>query len=438
MPSPSPSRRSDVDFVFEQVRRHHAWFDACLPMIASENLISPLARQLLVSDFHDRYAEGHPGKRYYQGLAFIDEVERRCAELARELFGCSHADVRPTSGTNANMAAFFALAQPGDAITALGTASGGHISHAKFGSAGQRGLAIHTYPWNDREMNLEVEGAKKLIREVRPKVVVLGGSVFLFPHPVSEIAPVAREVGARVMYDGAHVLGLIAGGRFQDPLREGADVMTGSTHKTLPGPQGAVLLSNLDDSEENAKLKKKLDSAVFPGVVSSHHLHHMAAKAVTFAEHLEFGRDYASQVVANAKALGQALHEEGVKVLCEHKGFTESHQVVVDVREHGGGKWAAEALERGNVITNMNMLPGDEKPMNPSGLRLGSQELTRIGLRPADMGDVARFVRQVVVDKVAPEKVRADVAEFRKGFRGVRYCFEEGTPAYEFWTLAVK
>ncbi|HWH08747.1 MAG TPA: serine hydroxymethyltransferase [Candidatus Thermoplasmatota archaeon] len=434
----SAAHRKDAEFVLHEVERHHAWFDQSIPLIASENLISPLARRMLVSDFHDRYAEGHPGKRYYQGLIHIDAVERKCKELALRLFDCTWADVRCVSGTEANIAAFAATTKPGDLITAVSTADGGHISHAKFGGAGVRGLAIETYPWDAENMVPDVQGSVKLIREKKPKLCVIGQSMFLFPTPMRDIAAAAHEVGAVVMYDGAHVMGLIAGKRFQDPLREGADFITGSTHKTLPGPQGALILGNFppEAHEEQGTLARKLDRAVFPGTVSSHHLHHLAAKAVALAEHLDFGQAYADQVIRNAKALAQALHEKGVAVLGEKRGFTESHQVVVDVKAHGGGAWAAQALEDAGLITNMNMLPGDTSALHPSGLRLGSQEMTRIGMREADMREVAQFLVDVVVRKEKPADVKRRVAEFRARFKGIHYCYDEGQPAYRFWKLA--
>ncbi|MCA1814087.1 MAG: serine hydroxymethyltransferase [Halobacteriales archaeon] len=424
----------DADFVLEQVRQHTGWFARSLPMIASENVISPLARQMLVSDFHDRYAEGHPGKRYYQGCTYIDEVERRCNELARKLFRANQVDVRATSGTTANMAAFFALAQPGDTIAAINTAQGGHISHAKMGAVGLRGFNLVYYPFDEANMTIDAPLAAKLIRQEKPKACLVGNSLFLFPIDVRTISDAAHEVGARVMYDAAHVLGLIAGGQFQDPLREGADVMTGSTHKTLPGPQGGVVATDLPDTNEaDQKFKKKLDSGVFPGTVSSHHLHHMAAKCVAFAEALDFGEAYAKQVIRNAQALAQGMHELGLKVLCEHRGFTQSHQVAVDVRAHGGGRHCAELLERCNVISNMNMIPGDQKATDPSGLRFGSQELTRLGMREGEMREVAGILHAAVAKGEAPDKVAARVSELRQRFQGVHYCYREGLPAHQLW-----
>lgn len=430
----------EVNAVRESARRNNEWFASSLPMIASENILSPRALEMLTTDFHGRYAEGLPGKRYYQGCKYFDEVESRCIDLAKRLFRAGWANVQSTSGTVSNMAALKSLAKPGDTITAVSTADGGHISHAKMGAVGLRGLQVVEYPWDTESMTVDVDGAVKLIRQVRPRVTLFGQSVFLFPTPLKNgLTDAAHDVGAHVLYDGAHVLGLIAGGQFQDPLREGADVMTGSTHKTLPGPQGGVNLSNhRGDTEEDAKFLRTLESGVFPGVVSSYHLHHVAAKAVAFAEHIEFGRDYAAQTVKNAKALAQALHERGLKVFAEARGFTESHQCLVQIGELGAGKgkWAAELLEQANIITNMNMVPGDTKALSPSGLRLGAQELTRIGMREPQMREIADLYADLLLRQVPPATVKGRVAALRRQFNRVHYCFNDrDRSGYEFREL---
>ena len=422
----------DVAFIQEQVDKHHGWFSESLPLIASENLISPLAREMLLSDFQDRYAEGLPGERYYQGNLYVDAVETRVTELAKRLFRCSHADVRPISGTNANLAVLFALAEPGDTITSVALSDGAHISTAKFGAVGVRGCKTVTYPFNRRDMNLDIDGTIKVLREVKPKVALFGQSVFLFPTPLEALRDALDEVGCPVWYDAAHVLGLIAGGTFQDPLREGADVITGSTHKTLPGPQHGILLAEPRDE----KMAKRLLRGVFPGVVSNHHLHAMAALGVTLAEHLEFGRTYADQVVRNARALGQALYERGVHVVCEHLGFTRSHALAVDVAEHGGGADVALRLERANIIANKNLMPDDTSPVRPSGIRLGSQELTRLGMRESNMAEVAELVARVVVTKEDPAGVARDVASLRRGFQTIQYCYRAGASAHGRYRMA--
>ena len=394
-----------------------------LGMIASENIVSPAVRDIVVSDLHGRYAEGLPGKRYYQGCDDFDTIEALGIELAREVFGASFANIQSISGTVSNIGALKALAKPGDNITAVSTADGGHISHARMGAVGLRDLTLTTYPWDEDRMEPDVDAACKTIREVEPKVALFGQSVFLFPTPMKEMAAAAKEVGASVMYDGAHVLGLIAGGQFQDPLREGADVMTGSSHKTFPGPQGGFLLS----SSEDPAFHRKLNNAMFPGVCSSYHLHHVAGKVMALAEFKEYGAAYAKDIVANAQAFAAALAGEGFDVLAESRGYTASHQVLTrhgDL-DSGAGAKAAQKLEQAGIITNMNMLPGDTKALAPSGLRLGVQELTRVGFTTDEMQDVAKFYARVLLHDEDPARVKNDVHQLKSEHQIIRYCFNE-------------
>ncbi len=421
----------DSVYIRQKVMKHNRWFEECIPMIASENLMSPLAKEMLISDFADRYAEGLPGKRYYQGNIYVDQVEIKALELAKRLFRCDFADVRPTSGTVANMAVLFAFAQPGDTITTCALAQGAHISTCEFGAFGQRGVKSVNYPFNEEDMNLDVDGTAKLLREVKPKVAQFGLSVFLFPPPIRELRDAFDEVGCLVWEDCAHVLGLIAGGQFHDPLREGVNIVSSSTHKTFPGPNhGMILGQDLTEDQEKA-----LQRAVFPGVTSSHHLHAMAALAITLAEMDVFAKDYAAQACRNSRALGQALYERGVPVLCPDLGFTRSHAIAVDVTEFGGGKDCAQLLEDANIICNKNMLPRDTSSVRPSGLRLGSQEMTRIGMKESDMVEVADLIARVVVKKEDPAKVKEDVKAFKRQFTTIQYCFNAGEPAYGYHRL---
>jgi glycine hydroxymethyltransferase len=398
-----------------------------LPMIASENIISPMVRKATNSDLHGRYAEGVPGKRYYQGCDDFDDIESLGIKLAKQVFNANFVNIQSTSGTVSNIAALKALTKPGDKISAVSTADGGHISHARMGAVGLRGLDLHTYPWDEARMEPDVDAACAMIRDLEPQLALVGQSVFLFPTPLQEMADAAHEVGAKVMYDGAHVLGLIAGGQFQDPLREGADVMTGSSHKTFPGPQGGFLLSDSDDE----KFQRKLNSAIFPGTNSSYHLHHVAGKVVALAEFAEFGADYATAIITNAKAFGEAMAAEGFDVLAEERGYTASHQILTrhGEQDSGAGAKAAQLLEDGGIITNMNMLPGDTKAMTPSGLRLGVQELTRVGMGVDEMGVVASLYARVLLKGEDPSSVKRDVRALKGEHQTVHYCFDEG-PAY--------
>ncbi len=420
--------RKHTDFIRNQSRKHTEWFSKSLPMIASENIISPLAREMMLSDFQDKYAEGTVGNRYYEGNRYVDNVERRVKKLTRDIFGVNYADVRPLSGTNANQAVLMAFGGPNKKITAPDVSDGAHISSAKFGSVGFRGMEPKTYPFDVDEMNLDIEGTKNLLRKEKPDIALFGRSVFLFPPPLDELKDVFEEVGCNVWYDGAHVLGLIAAGKFQKPMDEGVDILTGSTHKTLPGPQKGVVLANPASEEE----KERLSAGVFPGVLSNHHMHSVAALGITLAEQKKFGEEYAEQIVKNAKALGQALYERGIDVLCEHKGFTESHTLAVDVQEHGGGGTLAEALEEANIIANKNLMPWDdvESAKEPSGLRFGSQALTRLGMKEGHMDEVAELIKKVVVDKEDPKSVKRDVEELRKNFQNIHFCFSKGERTY--------
>jgi glycine hydroxymethyltransferase len=413
------------------VRNHSARFESAIPLIASENLLSPYAKELLVSDFHSRYAEGKPGERYYEGNEQVDEVERTCVALARRVFGCSFADVRPISGTVANLAVLKALAEPGAPVATSRLADGAHISSASFGAFGLRGVKPVYYPWDPARFTLDVEGTKKMLRETRPKLALFGLSLFLFPMPIQELSETLREVGAVGWYDAAHVLGLIAGGEFQDPLREGCTVISASTHKTLPGPQHGILLAQTDDAE----LVKKLESGAFPGVTSNHHLHTMAALAVALAEQVAFGRAYAQQTVRNARALAEALDARGFDVLAKDLGYTRSHTIAVRVEREGGGEVVAKSLAAAGVITNKNLLPGDTSPKHPSGVRLGTPELTRVGMKEAEMERVADLFDALLHKGRSIDQVRADAALLKRDFTTVQYCFGAGEAAYRYYDL---
>ncbi|MDG7016541.1 MAG: serine hydroxymethyltransferase, partial [Nitrososphaerota archaeon] len=352
-----PRYQSAFNSVVKDIRAHEKWFSESLPMIASENLTSRRVRQALSSDLGHRYAEGWPGERVYAGCRYIDKIELTAIDLGKKLFKADFVDVRPTSGVVANLAVYSALSSAGDTMMALPIPNGGHISTGKkefSGSAGLvHGLQVEYFAFDKDEMNIDVDETKKRIKELgRPiKIAMFGGSLFLFPHPVKELAGAVQEAGGVVCYDAAHVAGLIAGGTFQDPLREGAEVMTLSTHKTLFGPQGGAIVSS-------SKFAEGLKKAVFPGTTSNHHLHSVAGKALVFAEFLEFGRAYARDVVRNAQVLAGKLAGMGEKVLGERNGYTKSHQVAIDVTKYSDGGVMEKLLESQNIIFNRQLIPG--------------------------------------------------------------------------------
>lgn len=420
----------EIDFIKDNVKEHHRWMDKCLPMIASENITSPLVREMLATDFGHRYAEGDPGERFYEGCNFLDNVELKTEELVKEIFGAPVTDVRPISGVMANMAAIFALTEPGDKVMALDIPSGGHISHTKESVVGMHELDLIEIPYDQDILNIDKGFLKEKIKEEKPSLVILGASVFPFPHPVKEAAEAAEGQETKIMYDGAHVLGLIAGNQFQDPLKEGADVVTGSTHKTFPGPQGGMLYYR-------EELENKIKPKVFPATHSNHHLNNLAAFGITLAEMKEFGKDYAKQVVSNAKRLARELDKKDVDVLNNGEEFTNSHQVLVDVSQDGGGAKAAQRLEDSNIIANKNLLPWDsvKNTVKPSGLRLGVQELTRIGMEESEMEEVGKLVSNVIKQNKSCKKIKKEVISLREDFDEVHYCYDGNLGAYQYPTL---
>jgi glycine hydroxymethyltransferase len=428
-----PRYEAEFRSIVEKVSAHEKWFSESLPMIASENVASRRVRELLSSDLGHRYAEGWPGERVYAGCTYIDEIELEAIDLGKKLFKADYVDVRPTSGVVANLAVYSALISPGDIMVALPIPNGGHISHGKkdfSGSAGLvHGLQVEYFAFDKEQMNIDVDATKKRIKELgKPiKIAMFGGSLFLFPHPVRELASTVAEAGGTVCYDAAHVIGLIAGGTFQDPLREGAEVMSFSTHKTLFGPQGGAIAAA-------SKHEEALKKAVFPGTTSSHHLNNVAGKALTFAEFLQFGRSYARDVVRNAQVLAQSLAELGESVLGEKNGYTMSHQIALDVTEYCDGSMMEKRLESQNIIVNRQLIPGDLQAgrhyTNPGGIRLGVAELTRFGMRKGEMREVAEILHGAMSGKKSRQTI-ARVKALRKGFQKVKYTFGS-SPAYFF------
>ena len=412
------------------IKKHHQWRSSCINLIASENLTSWAVREVLASDFGHRYAEGEPYYRFYNGAKFIDEVEALALNLAKKIFKAEHVNLKPVSGCQANLAVFYALTKPNDAVMALSISDGGHISYMDFGGAGIRNLKVLGLPFNPEEMNIDVDAAVKKIFEIKPKIVFLGGSVILFPQPIKEIKMAVKEVKGYVAYDGSHVLGLIAGGQFQDPLGEGADILSSSTHKTFPGPQGGIICCRKD-------LAEKMDKAIFPGLVSNHHLHHIAGLTIALLEMEKFGVEYAKQTIKNAKALAENLYNYGFDVVCANKGFTESHQVLINVSKFGGGKPVANLLEKANIICNKNLLPRDKPKSaeNPSGIRLGTPEITRLGMKEREMEQIATFIKQTIIDREKPEVIAKKVKNFTRKFLTLKYCFQKGKKAYEYFSL---
>jgi len=431
--------------LIEASRRHEIYRDReCINLIASEGLKSPAVNEMLrlSMDLESRYAEGendlegHVKRRYYQGQRYITEIENCVTDMMKNLFNCSWADVRLVSGTHANLAAFkgLSIATRNRKMVVTPLSCGAHISHDYTGLAGRvLGLENINHAYNIKEMNIDPDKSAEIIRAAKPGIITFGGSLFLFPHPVKELKEVAEEVGAYIVYDAAHVLGLIAGGEFQDPLREGADFITSSTHKTFPGPQGGVILADPKDDKMRVAVRN-VQYAIFPLSTSNTHLGRLPALGIAALELKVFGEDLARQTVRNAQVAGQYLYENGLRVLGEANGFTRSHQIAVDVRDFGGGGVVAELLEEANIILNRNILPYDDQSNreNPSGIRIGFQDVTRRGFREEDIKYLCDLMLDVIRGKRKPSDVREDVISLRKEFDKIKYGFQSVEEVIKF------
>jgi glycine hydroxymethyltransferase len=429
----------------EASRNHERYRDQeCINMIASEGIKSPAVKQMqaFASDLEGRYAEGendmqgHVKKRYYQGQKYMSPIEDYATDLMKKLFKCDWADTRLVSGTHANLATFkgLALATKNRKMVVTPLSCGAHISHDYTGLAGAvLGIEDINHVYNINEMNIDPDRSEDVIRATKPGIVTFGGSLFLFPHPIKELKEVCDEVEAYVAYDASHVLGLIAGGQFQDPLREGADFITSSTHKTFPGPQGGVVMGS-PSSPRMEKAIKKIQHAIFPLSASSTHLGRLPSLGVAALEMKLFGADLAKQIIKNAQTAGQYLYENGVKVLCEHKGFTRSHQIAVDIRSFGGGNKIAQDLEDANIVLNKNLLPYDDQSSkgDPSGLRVGFQDVTRRGLREGDIKHLCDLMLDIIKEKRKPIEVQKDVIAFRKEFNQIKFGFQNVEEALNY------
>lgn len=410
-----------MEKIIELLEEHNAWRKKCVNLIASENVMSPYCEKYYVSDLMHRYAEGLPFNRYYQGLKYVDQIEDIAQKAFGEHFKADFVDVRPISGTLANFAVFSALAERGDKVMNLGIQGGSHVSHEQAGAVGVLGLDSEPLPFDAINLKLDLPKIEEKILELKPKFIVMGGSVITFPQPIREIRAICDKTGTKIIYDAAHVFGLITAGKFQNPFEEGADIITASTHKTFPGPQGGIILGrNLDE-----KLIKKIQSKVFPGVLSNHHLHRIPPLYLALKEMEEFGDKYTDQILKNSQALAKALDNIGFEVLYKDRGFTQSHQVVVNVEKQGGGDLVAKKLEEANIILNKNIIPNDtDNPNKPKGLRIGVQEMTRFGMKEEEMRQIAQLIGKVVIEDQAVEEISKEIETLRGKFQEVQYCFK--------------
>ncbi|MBI2183517.1 MAG: hypothetical protein HYU39_01010 [Thaumarchaeota archaeon] len=383
------------------VRRHEEWRrQECITLIPSENLMSGTARLLLASDFGHRYsAPDH----FYMGSQFTDEVKSFAEDLARKVFKCKHADVSPLSGHICNMATMLLFTKKGDRMISVSPEHGGYPGISHLGLGRILGLENLYFPFDKDAVNIKTDDAAKLLSAANHSLTVFGSSFIPFPHPLSDLSPKAR--GTLKIYDGSHVLGLIAGGRFQDPLREGCDLLMGSSHKSFFGPQGGIILSN------NSEVFTKIRDNMYLGLVDNLHWNRIAALAYTLIEMLRFGSSYADQVIRNTHALAKGLHDRGLPVRGEKQGFSRSHQLILGYEDPQEKIRIAETLEKAGIITD-------------KGIRMGTCEATRRDMKDADMDNIADIIADLINGRSKPKDAKTKVVALARSHQSLAFTLD--------------
>ena len=404
-----------ADRIEALMKRNTAIHDAeCFNLNPATNVMNPKAEAALARGLGSRPSLGYPGDKYEMGLEAIEEIEVIAAALAAEVFGAAYAEIRVASGALANLYGFMALTKPGDAIIAPPGAVGGHVTHHAAGCAGLYGLHTHPAPVNADGYTVDLAALAELAQRVRPKLITIGGSLNLFPHPVREIRAIADSVGAKLLFDAAHQCGIIAGGVWANPLAEGAHLMTMSTYKSLGGPAGGLIVTN------DAAIAEALDRIAFPGMTANFDAAKSAALAISLLDWRDHGAAYAQAMVDLAQALARELAALGLPVFGAARGMTQSHQFAIEAAGFGGGQAASKTLRRAGFLACGIGLPVAEVAGDLNGLRIGTPELVRRGVTPADAPALAALIAEGLRSN-APESVAPRTAALRRKFTGMHY-----------------
>lgn len=379
----------------------------CVNLNPATNVMNPVAEAVLAAGLGSRPSLGHPGEKYEMGLEAIEEIEVLTARLACQVMGARFAEVRVASGAMANLYAFMATTRPGDAVIIPSPAIGGHVTHDTTGAAGLYGLTVHHAPVDPTRYSVDLDGLAALARCVEPKLITVGGSLNLLPHPVGAIRAIADEVGARVLFDAAHACGMLAGKVWPNPLDQDADLLTMSTYKSLGGPPAGLVLT------DDPTLAAQVDRIAYPGLTANFDVANTAALALTLVDWIDHGEAYAAAMVDTATALATALREEEIDVFSTEDGPTRSHQFAVHADRWGGGQATARRLRKANILASGIGLPAGE------GLRLGTPEAVRWGMGPADMPELARLLATAL--RADPAGVADAVTRFRGRFTTLHY-----------------
>lgn len=387
---------------------------ACINLNPATNIMNPRAEAALASGLGSRPSLGYPGDKYEMGLEAIEKIEVICAELAAEIFQAKYAEIRVGSGALANLYAFMATTQPGDAIIVPPSMIGGHVTHHADGAAGLYGVNIHEAPVLADGYTVDVEALGRLARDVRPVLITIGGSLNLFAHPVAAVRAIADDVGAKLLFDAAHLCGMIAGRAWENPLTLGADIMTMSTYKSLGGPAGGLIVSN------NAAVAERLDKIAYPGLTANFDVAKSAALAITLLDWREFGAAYAERMCALSSKLAAELDDLGLPVFKTAAGATASHQFAIEATGFGGGQAAAKRLREANILSCGIGLPMAAVAGEVNGLRLGTPEIARIGMTIDDMPVLARLIHRGLTGN-DPAAAAAEASELRGRFKTLQF-----------------
>ena len=382
------------------------------------NILNPRAEKLLASGMGSRASLGHPGDKYETGLGAIEQIEIITQELACEVFGSTYAEFRVPSGAIANLYAFMATTEPHNTIIAPPPSIGGHVTHHKGGSAGLYRLNTISAPVDQTGYTIDIDALRKLAHEVKPKLITVGGSLNLFHHPIAQVRAIADEVGAKVLFDAAHLCGMIAGKVWPQPLVEGAHLMTFSTYKSLGGPAGGLIVTNDDE------IAQKLDAIAYPGLTANFDAAKTAALGITLQDWKSVGRDYAQMMVKTSQALAQHLQNLGVNIFANDKGFTTSHQFAILAAPYGGGQTAARRMGEAGLLACGIGLPVEQVDGDLNGLRIGTPEIVRIGMKVEHMQDLAEFIARSLDTSAEPKSIQREITEWRKQFSGVHYTVD--------------
>ncbi|MCA9919535.1 MAG: aminotransferase class I/II-fold pyridoxal phosphate-dependent enzyme [Anaerolineales bacterium] len=387
----------------------------CLNLNPGTNAMNPRAEALLADGLGSRPSLGYPGEKYEMGLEAIEKIEVMAAALACELFGAEYAEIRVASGSMANLYAFMATCQPGDKIIAPPAEIGGHITHHQAGAAGLYGVEIHAAPVDAAHYTVDVDGVRQMARALQPKLITVGGSLNLCAHPVRELRQIADEVGAWLLFDAAHLSGMIAGQAWQQPLAEGAHLMTMSTYKSLGGPPSGLLVTN------EPELAQRLDAIAYPGLTANFDVSKSAALAMTLLDWRVYGQEYAAMMRDTAVSLATSLAAEGLPVFATADGFTQSHQFALEAKMFGGGQTAARKLRAGNILTCGIGLPIAPLENDLNGLRFGTPEIVRWGMTPEQMRRVAELVADILLERRPLPTIRQEVTALRSQFQAYHF-----------------